>query len=216
MLWVMIVFALTWDLTGGQMGYNSFGNIVFFGVGMYVCAVTQVGLFYDIGAYTAAAGAINVDYTPRQYFAGLGLGIAAGRGRLRRARGALRPHCVRHARPLLRHRHPRRRRRRGRSWSAAGTTSAPARGIVLAGVPGRPGRHATLFFYYLFCALAASGPSCSCAGSTAPASAWRINAIRDDEDKAEAMGIHTTRYKTMAWCDFRRSSSASSAPSSAT
>jgi branched-chain amino acid transport system permease protein len=25
-----------------------------------------------------------------------------------------------------------------------------------------------------------------------------INAIRDDEDKAEAMGIHTTRYKTVA------------------
>jgi branched-chain amino acid transport system permease protein len=27
-----------------------------------------------------------------------------------------------------------------------------------------------------------------------------INAIRDDEDKAEAMGIATTRYKTAAWC----------------
>src|SRR5690606_17363535 len=26
-----------------------------------------------------------------------------------------------------------------------------------------------------------------------------INAIRDDEDKAEAMGIRTTRYKTVAW-----------------
>ena len=27
-----------------------------------------------------------------------------------------------------------------------------------------------------------------------------INAIRDDEDKAEAMGLRTTRYKTVAWC----------------
>ena len=35
-LWIMIVFALTWDMLGGQMGYNSFGNIVFFGIGMYV------------------------------------------------------------------------------------------------------------------------------------------------------------------------------------
>ena len=26
-----------------------------------------------------------------------------------------------------------------------------------------------------------------------------INAIRDDEDKAEAMGLHTRRYKTVAW-----------------
>ena len=26
-----------------------------------------------------------------------------------------------------------------------------------------------------------------------------LNAIRDDEDKAEAMGLHTLRYKTIAW-----------------
>ena len=30
-LWLMVVFALTWDIMGGQMGYNSFGNILFFG-----------------------------------------------------------------------------------------------------------------------------------------------------------------------------------------
>ena len=27
-----------------------------------------------------------------------------------------------------------------------------------------------------------------------------LNAIRDDEDKAEALGLHTRRYKTVAWC----------------
>ena len=27
-----------------------------------------------------------------------------------------------------------------------------------------------------------------------------LNAIRDDEDKAEAMGLPTVRYKVMAWC----------------
>ena len=27
MLWIMILFALTWDMMGGQMGYNSLGNI---------------------------------------------------------------------------------------------------------------------------------------------------------------------------------------------
>ena len=30
MLWIMILFALTWDTMGGQMGYNSLGNIIFF------------------------------------------------------------------------------------------------------------------------------------------------------------------------------------------
>src|SRR5207245_3975850 len=51
LLWVMIVFALTWDLLGGQMGYNSFGNILFFGVGMYACVVVQRDL--HLGYYAA-------------------------------------------------------------------------------------------------------------------------------------------------------------------
>ncbi len=34
-LWLMVVFALTWDVMGGQMGYNSFGNVLFFGIGAY-------------------------------------------------------------------------------------------------------------------------------------------------------------------------------------
>ena len=33
-LWLMIIVALTWDMTGGQMGYNSLGNIFFYGTGM--------------------------------------------------------------------------------------------------------------------------------------------------------------------------------------
>ena len=36
MLWVMIVFALTWDIMGGQMGYNSLGNIFFSGGYVYI------------------------------------------------------------------------------------------------------------------------------------------------------------------------------------
>ncbi|MGA9563163.1 MAG: hypothetical protein WBR32_19165, partial [Pseudolabrys sp.] len=47
-LWLMIVFASTWDILGGQMGYNSLGNIFFFGAGMYTSAVVQIGLFYDV------------------------------------------------------------------------------------------------------------------------------------------------------------------------
>ncbi|MEM6945769.1 MAG: branched-chain amino acid ABC transporter permease, partial [Pseudomonadota bacterium] len=45
-LWVMVLLALTWDLQGGQMGYNSLGNIFFFGFGMYVSAVCQIGIVY--------------------------------------------------------------------------------------------------------------------------------------------------------------------------
>ena len=29
-LWMMVMMAQTWDILGGQMGYNSLGNITFF------------------------------------------------------------------------------------------------------------------------------------------------------------------------------------------
>src|SRR3546814_18580044 len=63
------------------MGYNSLGNIVFFGAGMYICAVVQIGLYYDVAAYTSAFGAVKVDFSYREYFTGLALGlVAAGFG----------------------------------------------------------------------------------------------------------------------------------------
>jgi branched-chain amino acid transport system permease protein len=74
----MILFALTWDTMGGQMGYNSLGNILFFGAGMYISAVLQIGLYYDVAAYTAHFGAIKIDFTPTQYFTGLAAGVIAG------------------------------------------------------------------------------------------------------------------------------------------
>ena len=73
----MILFALTWDTMGGQMGYNSLGNILFFGVGMYACAIVQIGMFYDVAEYTAAFGAIKVDFTDQQYYVGIMLGLVA-------------------------------------------------------------------------------------------------------------------------------------------
>ena len=76
-LWMMILFALTWDIAGGQMGYNSLGNIIFFGAGMYISAVVQISMAYDVGEYTAAFGAIKIEFTDAQYFTGLALGIIA-------------------------------------------------------------------------------------------------------------------------------------------
>jgi branched-chain amino acid transport system permease protein len=73
--WIFVLFALTWDTMGGQMGYNSLGNIVFFGLGMYICAVVQIGLVYNVGDYTASSGEIKVDFTDQQYYTGLALGV---------------------------------------------------------------------------------------------------------------------------------------------
>ena len=78
-LWIMVLMASTWDITGGQMGYNSLGNITFFGAGMYISAVVQISMGYDVAEYTAAFGAIKVDFTDTQYFTGIALGIIAAR-----------------------------------------------------------------------------------------------------------------------------------------
>ena len=76
-LWLMIVFASTWDILGGQMGYNSLGNIFFFGAGMYASAVLQIGLYYDVGMYTSAARTTQIVFTTAQYFTGFAFGIVA-------------------------------------------------------------------------------------------------------------------------------------------
>jgi len=177
-LWVMIIFALTWDTLGGQMGYNSFGNVVFFGVGMYACAVVQrdAGLEYFpalfLGMAVAAALAVALAAVlgsgllglRGQYFAiaTLGLGFAAGEF--------------------------------ASGWDFIGAGS----GMVTPLYPGEVGGRES-FFYYLLLALTVT-TFLVLRRLYSGRFGLAINAIRDDEDKAEAMGLHTTRYKTTAWC----------------
>ena len=175
---IMIVFSLTWDLLGGQMGYNSFGNVLFFGIGMYACAVVQrdVHLSYlatlALGIAAGAAAAVIIAAVlgsgilglRGHYFAigTLGLGIAAGE--------------------------------LAGGWDFVGGGG----GMVPPQYPGALGGRET-FFYYLAFALAAA-TFFTLRWLYAGRFGLAINAIRDDEDKAEAMGLWTTRYKTAAWC----------------
>lgn len=199
--WVMVLIAYTWDTMGGQMGYNSFGNIVFFGVGMYASAIVQIAPYTDMTAYTAAGGqgsALILDHG--QYFLGLGLGaLAAGVSGLLMAVVVgsgilgLRGHYFAigtlalaiFAAEMV------------SGWDLVGGGS----GITMPGYPGTTiasEQEKSLIFYFLCFALA---------GTAFLLLQWlystrfglAINAIRDDEDKAEAMGIKTARYKTIAW-----------------
>jgi branched-chain amino acid transport system permease protein len=196
-VWVMVVFALTWDMIGGRMGYNSFGNVVFFGVGMYACAVVQIGLFYDVARYTGSGGTISAPLTTDQFLIGLIVGMAVSAvlavllaATLGSAILGLRGHYfaigtlgVGVAAGEL-----------ANGWSYVGAGS----GMVPAMFPDALGSRA-LFFYFIFFAIAVASFFTS---------KWlfgtrfglALNAIRDDEDKAEAMGLHTTFYKTAAWC----------------
>jgi len=176
-LWLMILFSLTWDINGGQMGYNSFGNVFFFGVGVYACALVQ----RDSGL---------------SYYAGLGAGIGAGALAaalsalvLGPAMLAIRGHYF--AIATL-----------GLSIVAANVASAweyigAASGIAAPLFPGAIGDRAK-FFYYLLFALAVL-TFLLVRRLYRSRLGLAINAIRDDEDKAEAMGLHTTRYKVFAW-----------------
>jgi branched-chain amino acid transport system permease protein len=195
-LWLMVLFALTWDLMGGQMGYNSLGNVLFFGIGMYACALVQIGMVYDVAEYTAAFGAIRVEFSAAQYYSGLALGLAAGALAAVAAAFAL-------SWVLFGLRGP---------YFAIGTLGAALAAAELTGAwdyvgggggismpvfPGAPDTR-SLFFYAL-CLVLALACFALLRWLYATRFALAINAIRDDEDKAEALGLRTKRYKALSW-----------------
>ena len=74
-LCILIVLAMTWNLQGGEMGYNSFGNIMFYGLGMYLCASVQVGMFFPLAEWTDSGGEKTFVHTTSQWFQGIGFGL---------------------------------------------------------------------------------------------------------------------------------------------
>lgn len=194
--WIFVLFALTWDTMGGQMGYNSLGNILFFGLGMYICAVVQIGVVYDVAEYTASYGAIKIDFTDAQYYKGLALGVVLA---------ALIPPVVAAALSwiLFGLRGP---------YFAIGTLGVAiaaaeltnaweyvggGAGIAMPVFPGGPGVREQ--FFYAACMIAAIACYLFLRWLYRTRFKLAINAIRDDEDKAEALGLHTSRYKMVAW-----------------
>ena len=57
------------------MGYNTFGNILFYGLGMYLCASVQVGMFFPLAEWTEGGGEKTFVHTPAQFFQGMGVGL---------------------------------------------------------------------------------------------------------------------------------------------
>ncbi len=198
LLWIMVLFALTWDTLGGQMGYNSLGNIVFFGVGMYLSAIAQIGIVYDVALYASPDGAaLTGNFAPTQYFSGLALGIlAAAVGNVILAAilsqiffGLRGPYfaigtlgLALAAGELI------------GAWDYVGGSG----GIALPVFPSDPTTQK--YFYYFLSFAAASATFMYLKWLYSTRFGLAINAIRDDEEKADAMGIHTKRHKTVAWC----------------
>ncbi len=195
-LWLFIIVALTWDMTGGQMGYNSLGNIFFYGTGMYVAAVIAIGLVYDVGQYTDASGGGIYKFTPTQYFTGLVLGTL-GAGLFCAISAVLIGYLTFGLRG---------------PYFAIGTLGVAiaagelvsnwdwvggGQGIALPVYPGDLDE-GKIFFYFLFAGLGV-GLIVFLSWLYKTRFGAALNAIRDDEEKAEGMGIHTMRYKLTAW-----------------
>ncbi|BBM88448.1 branched-chain amino acid transport system permease [Spirochaetota bacterium] len=197
--WLFIVMALTWDLQGGQMGYNSFGNIVFFGIGMYTCVVLQIIPFFSLAEWSEGGGEKTFTHTNAQYFRGLLLGILASgfaASLIAAVLGSL----------IL--------RMRGHYFAICTLALGVAVGEMVSGIeilgggsgisvpvwPEAAGSidNRNLLFYYLalglfaLCFLILQLLLRTTFGGT-------LNAIRDDEDKAEAMGIAVVKYKILGW-----------------
>ena len=198
-MWILIILSLTWDVQGGQMGYNTFGNILFFGLGMYICSSFQIGLFFPLAEWTASGGEKTFVHTPTQFFQGFAVGLVLsgiipalvavliGYGIL-----GLRGHYF--AICTL-----------GLGIAAgefAGGIELVGAGQGMTSPPWPKGIGDTElrseFFYYICFTLMVS---------TFLFLRWAyttrfglvLNAIRDNEDKAEAMGINTMRYKITGW-----------------
>ncbi len=195
-LWVMILMASTWDTLGGQMGYNSLGNITFFGAGMYISAIIQIAMFYDVAEYTASFGAIKPEFTDEQYFTGLALGIVGG------GIGALILSLF-FSLFMFGLRGP---------YFAIGTLGLAVAAGQLTGtidyIGGGAGISMPFFpgdievrsvFFYGLCFVLAALAHILLRWLYSTQFGLAINAIRDDEDKAEAMGIPTLVYKQVGW-----------------
>ena len=195
-LWMMVTFALTWDVVGGRMGYNSFGNIVFFGIGMYAAAMVQHELYFDFSQFETVSDAAGVRLSSAQYLGGLALGTAVGAvlcvaAALIVGLGVL--------------------SLRGHYFAICTLGLGVAVGEAAGGIeyigagsgmtaplfPDALGSKGLFFAYFYFALAVVTFFALRWLYSTRFGLA--INAIRDDEDKAEAMGLPTIRYKVIAW-----------------
>jgi len=198
-LCVLIILAITWNIQGGEMGYNSFGNILFYGLGMYLCASVQVGMFFPLAEWTESGGEKTFVHTPAQFFQGIGVGLAVAAivpaivaGLIGYSILGLRGHYFAICTLGL--------------GIAAGEIAG---GIELIGAGqgmttppwpkgiGDTELRSEFFYYICFVLMIATFVFLQWAYKTR--FGLILNAIRDNEDKAEAMGIPTMRYKIIGW-----------------
>ncbi len=197
--WIFVIFSITWNNQGGELGYNSFGNIFFFGLGMYLLPAVQISLYFDLAEWTHAGGTNTFTFEPFPYFFGFFVGLLVATivpflaslllGELiLNLRGQYFAICT-----------------LGLGITAAeiaGTIDIIGGGSGLS-TPIWPKELTNIsaqgnFFYFLTFILAIK---CIFFFRFIYKTklGFLFNAIRDNENKAEAMGVNTTNVKTLNW-----------------
>jgi branched-chain amino acid transport system permease protein len=195
---VYIVAAITWNIQGGETGYNTFGNIMFFGLGMYLCSGIQIGMYFPLAEWTEGGGVKTFIHKPDQYFKGLFVGLffagivpAIVAGLIGYGILGLRGHYF------------------AICTLGIGIASGEiAGGIELIGAgqgmtsppfPNVGGLEFRGQFLYFLCLTLLVITFAFVRWLYTTRFRLVLNAIRDNEDKAEAMGIETMRYKITGW-----------------
>lgn len=171
-----LVLAQMWDLVGGQMGYISFGNITFFGLGVYVMVVLLNGTAPWIGAVGFRGALLLAGLVPLAYALVIGVPLL----RLRGHYFAVATLGVYVATQQI---------------IANLEETGGGSGITI-DVPQFAQADRT--FFLLFFGLAVV-TVLAYWYLTTTRFGYGLNAIRDDEGKARAQGLPTTYYKTVAW-----------------
>lgn len=167
--------SLSWNLLGGYAGYISFGNVAFFGIGAYTFGALMtklhLGFFPSMiaGGVMAAVFALAIGH-PLLRLKGHYFAVATfGIAEAIRGLASLDPMRI----------------------------TGGGKGMTLPIVPGDIRSVSALFYFTMF------GLMLACAIVTYLITRSRIGygllAIREDEDAAAAIGICTSRYKTLAY-----------------
>ena len=189
------------------MVYNSFGNILFYGfIWKYVlwswdvCASVQVGMFFPLAEWTESGGEKTFVHTPAQFFQGMAVGLVVAAvvptivaGLIGYSILGLRGHYFAICTLGL--------------GVAAGEISGgieiigAGQGFTTPPFPNVGSLEARgrvfLFLKLLYVTLVLTFIAVRSIYSTR--FKLILNAIRDNEDKAEAMGIETMKYKIIGW-----------------
>jgi branched-chain amino acid transport system permease protein len=173
-IFMYAVLAQGINIIAGYTGYPAFGNVVFFGLSGYCTAICMVKL----GLPFYAGLLFGTCLCPL-------LALALGPALLR-----LKGHYFAIATLGLNE------AVKEVVSNLTGLTGG-GMGISLPLPPWKPHANAALFYYLLLAAMLLS------MWTAREFSRWRIGlacaAIRDNETKAEAMGLHCIRYKSLAW-----------------